>query len=116
MLNYGHTFCHAFETVTGYGTLLHGEAVSIGMACAARLAERLGRIDAEFVRRQRELLVALGLPIATPAADPEALLSVMARDKKTHAGRLRFVLPSRLGAVELVADVPIEEVRAALEK
>ena len=97
VLNYGHTFCHAFETVTGYGTLLHGEAVSIGMSCAARLAERLGRIDAQFVRRQRELLMALGLPVATPTADPEALLAVMARDKKTHEGQLRFVLPSRLG-------------------
>ena len=48
VLNYGHTFAHAFETLTGYGKLLHGEAVAIGMVCAARLAERLGRVDAEF--------------------------------------------------------------------
>jgi len=56
VLNYGHTFAHAFETLTGYGQLLHGEAVAIGMLCASRLAERLGRIDAEATRRQRELL------------------------------------------------------------
>ncbi len=52
VLNYGHTFAHALETVTGYGELLHGEAVAIGMMCAARLAERLGRVDAAFVERQ----------------------------------------------------------------
>ena len=53
ILNYGHTFGHAFEALTGYNQLLHGEGVSIGMMCAARLAQRLGRVDAEFVRRQR---------------------------------------------------------------
>ena len=116
VLNYGHTFCHAFETVTGYGTLLHGEAVSIGMVCAARLAERLGRIDAQFVRRQRELLVALGLPVATPDVAIEELLGVMARDKKSQQGRLRFVLPRCLGEVELVDDVPREQVQAALKE
>ena len=61
VLNYGHTFAHALETTSGYGRWLHGEAVSIGMMCAARLARRLGRVDDRFVRRQRELLVALGL-------------------------------------------------------
>ena len=46
VLNYGHTFAHAFETVGGYGAWLHGEAVAAGMSCAAKLAEKLGRIDA----------------------------------------------------------------------
>ena len=55
VLNYGHTFGHAFETLTGYGKLLHGEAVAIGMMCAARLAERLGRVDAAFTARQQAL-------------------------------------------------------------
>ncbi|HQU43694.1 MAG TPA: 3-dehydroquinate synthase, partial [Pirellulales bacterium] len=63
VLNYGHTFCHAFETLTGYSQLLHGEAVSIGMLCASRLAERLGRIGPEVTERQRRLLESLGLPI-----------------------------------------------------
>ena len=66
VLNYGHTFAHAFETLAGYGTLLHGEAVAIGMLCASRLAERLGRVDEQFTARQRELLVALGLPVEVP--------------------------------------------------
>ncbi|HJS06816.1 MAG TPA: 3-dehydroquinate synthase, partial [Pirellulales bacterium] len=71
VLNYGHTFCHALEAVTGYGKLLHGEAVSIGMMCAARLAQRLGRVDEAFVARQRALLLALGLPVVLPSVDRE---------------------------------------------
>ncbi|HEV3416622.1 MAG TPA: 3-dehydroquinate synthase [Pirellulales bacterium] len=113
-LNYGHTFAHALEAVAGYGELLHGEAVSIGMTCAARLAERLGRIDSAFVRRQESLLAAIGLPVQLPPADHDALVDAMARDKKTEAGRLRFVLPDRLGHVELVAEVAAADVRAAL--
>ncbi|HVU88371.1 MAG TPA: 3-dehydroquinate synthase [Pirellulales bacterium] len=114
VLNYGHTFCHAFETLTGYGQLLHGEAVAIGMTCAARLAERLGRIDGEFSRRQQALLLALGLPTEAPRLEPGEVIAVMARDKKAAGGRLRFVLPTRLGHVELVGDVPETDVRAAL--
>jgi 3-dehydroquinate synthase len=115
VLNYGHTFCHALEALTGYGTLLHGEGVAIGMMCAARLAERLGRIDGALARRQHELLTALGLPVATPEGlSPDDLITLMARDKKVEHGRLRFVLPTRLGRVELAADVPTAEVRAVL--
>jgi 3-dehydroquinate synthase len=115
VLNYGHTFAHALETVSGYGELLHGEAVSIGMMCAARLAERLGRINGELVRRQLSLLESLGLPTNLPAANADELLDVMSRDKKSESGRLRFVLPARLGHVELVGDVDEDDARAALE-
>jgi 3-dehydroquinate synthase len=114
VLNYGHTFAHAFETVTGYNELLHGEAVSIGMMCAARLAQRLGRIDAQFVSRQRAILIALGLPVRVPDLDPEQMIAAMSHDKKTEAGQLRFVLPTRLGDVDLVSGVDLAEVRAAL--
>jgi 3-dehydroquinate synthase len=114
VLNYGHTFAHALETVAGYGELLHGEAVAIGMMCAARLAERLRRVDAKFVKRQESLLVALGLPVDLPATDHDALLDAMARDKKSQAGRLRFVLPNRLGHVELVPGVSRADAQAAL--
>lgn len=111
VLNYGHTFCHAIETVTGYGRYLHGEAVAIGMDCAARLAAELKRIDPELVRRQRDLLVALNLPVSLEAPDTKKLLAAMQRDKKTEQGRLRLVLPTRLGHVELVSDVPDDLVR-----
>jgi len=114
VLNYGHTFCHAFENLTGYGTYLHGEAVAIGMLCASRLAESLGRIPAEVTARQHALLTALGLPVAVPALDPKSVIDVMSRDKKVHDGKLRFVLPSRLGHVELVGDVTAEQVTEAL--
>jgi len=115
VLNYGHTFCHAFETLTGYGRLLHGEAVSIGMLCASRLAERLGRVDAAFTARQRDLLALLGLPVEAPAAlGADEVLAAMSRDKKVEHGRLRFVLPAEMGRMELVGGVSDDDVRAAL--
>jgi 3-dehydroquinate synthase len=116
VLNYGHTFAHAFETLTGYEQLLHGEAVAIGMVCAARLAERIGRLDARCTQRQHRLLEALGLPTRLPKLDREAALRTMLRDKKARQGRLRFVLPRRIGEVEVVADVPEEQVRAVLKE
>jgi 3-dehydroquinate synthase len=115
VLNYGHTFAHALETVAGYGELLHGEAVAMGMMCAARLAEGAGRVDAPFVERQKALLAALGLPTDLPAVDPEKLIEAMQHDKKVEHGRLRFVLPARLGCVELVADIGEAQVREALQ-
>ena len=114
-LNYGHTFAHAFETAAGYGGWMHGEAVAAGMICASKLAERLGRIGPEVTDRQRQLLQKFGLPTwpeSWPAAD---LLATMRSDKKAVAGKLRFVLPSRLGAVELVDDVAEREVVGVLE-
>jgi 3-dehydroquinate synthase len=116
VLNYGHTFGHAYETAAGYGTLLHGEAVAIGMDRAARLAERLGRIGADIVARQTSLLERLGLPTKPPATlvDPEPLIAIMRRDKKSVAGSLRFVLPDRIGHVELVDAVPEDLVRRML--
>ncbi len=118
VLNYGHTFAHAFEALAGYGELLHGEAVSIGMEYAARLAASLGRIDAATVHRQTALLESLGLPTRLPEASqfkPDEILDRMRLDKKTVAGRLRFVLPTRLGHVELVDNVPEAAVRFALK-
>lgn len=117
ILNYGHTFAHAIETAAGYGALLHGEAVAIGMARAARLAVLLGRIPESTVTRQDRLLEMLGLPLClefagNPAADD--LLAIMARDKKSVAGRLRFVLPDRVGHVELVDGIDPGAVRQAL--
>lgn len=117
ILNYGHTFAHAYETAGGYGRLLHGEAVAIGMDDAASLAAALGRIDAGLVERQRRLLVAFGLPVSPPAAfAPDELLTIMARDKKTVGGRLRFVLPTRIGHVELVDGVDQAVVRRVLSR
>ena len=114
-LNYGHTFAHAFEALSQYEAMLHGEAVAAGMRCAARLAAHLGRVDAAFVNRQDALLDRLGLLVEPPDLEPQELLRVMYRDKKVAAGRLRFILPDRLGHVDLVGDVPDQAVLAAME-
>lgn len=105
ILNYGHTFAHAIEATAGYGTLLHGEAVSIGMQMAASLAIDLGLCEAELLTRQTKLLLDCGLPVTFPDADVEAMLPVMMRDKKVEHGKLRFILPRQLGEVDLVGDV-----------
>jgi 3-dehydroquinate synthase len=102
ILNYGHTFAHALEAVSGYGILLHGEAVSIGMMCAARLSRHTCQFATEDVARQQQLLVGLGLPVRLPQLDRTKLLAAMARDKKVEHGRLRFVLADRIGVVRLV--------------
>ncbi|HEX4412642.1 MAG TPA: 3-dehydroquinate synthase [Lacipirellulaceae bacterium] len=116
ILNYGHTYCHAFEAATGYEKLLHGEGVAIGMMCAARWAERLGRIDAKFVERQQKLLAALALPMDVPDVDHNELVELMYRDKKAERGKLRFVLPTRMGHVELVGDVTNDDVLASIAR
>jgi 3-dehydroquinate synthase len=117
VLNYGHTFGHAFETISGYSGLLHGEAVAIGMMYAARLALRLSLIDAEFVSRQEALLSALGLPVKPPGnCSTRDLIACMRRDKKALGGRMRFILPVRIGEVKLIDDVPEALVREVLEE
>lgn len=118
VLNYGHTFAHAFEALSGYGRLLHGEAVAVGMIYASRLAERRKLIETSVTERQIALLRAFGLPTKLPESlklSTEEVLARMRLDKKVASGTLRFVLPKRLGHVELVADVPEADVRAVLE-
>ena len=106
ILNYGHTFCHAIEACTGYGTYMHGEAVAIGMLCASRLAEMLGRVTEDETQRQQNLLEQLHLPIALPDdLEREPMVEAMKRDKKTEHGKIRFILPTKIGHVELVDNV-----------
>ncbi len=114
LLNFGHTFGHAIEAGLGYGTWLHGEAVAAGMAMAADLSARVGRLDGAAVARLRRLLERAGLPVAPPAFAPERWLELMAVDKKARAGRTPFILLARLGAATLRSDVPPAAVRATL--
>jgi 3-dehydroquinate synthase len=98
LLNLGHTFGHAIEQVTGYGHYLHGEAVAIGLAAAARLSQKLGYIDAELVARIDAVLVAHALPVVLREPLPLGpLMAAMARDKKVRAGALRFVVLKSAG-------------------
>ena len=117
ILNYGHTFAHAYEALTQYGVLLHGEAVAIGMIHASQLAERLGMVDATVTERQQKLLTALSLPTELPESvqmTADDVLDRMLLDKKTVGGKLRFVLPTRIGHVRVVTDVNPDDVRAVL--
>jgi 3-dehydroquinate synthase len=116
VLNYGHTFGHAFEAAAGYGTWLHGEAVAAGMVCACQLAEKMGLIPRELPQRQLALLKKLRLPAAPEHWSLENILNAMRRDKKAKAGKLRFVLPKRLGAAALFDDISEQDVRAVLDE
>ncbi|HNP86651.1 MAG TPA: 3-dehydroquinate synthase [Kouleothrix sp.] len=107
LLNYGHTLGHAVEAAGGYGALLHGEAVAIGMDLAGQIAARLGMWAEADVLRQRQLLHAYGLPTALPEQmDPEDLLERTLRDKKVRAGRVRWILPTAIGHALVRDDVP----------
>lgn len=114
VLNYGHTFAHAFETVGGYGAWLHGEAVAAGMICASRLAERLGMIPSDVTQRQVRLLERFHLPTAPNNWPADDLLTAMRRDKKAQAGRLRFVLPKKIGEAVVRDDVADDAVMKVL--
>lgn len=119
ILNYGHTFAHAFEALCGYGELMHGEAVSIGMIYASYLAEKLNLITHQDTERQIHLLQALGLPISLPEGvqlNTEDILGRMKLDKKTVGGQLRFVLPTCIGRVEVFKEVPESLVVEVLEQ
>jgi 3-dehydroquinate synthase len=106
ILNFGHTFGHALEAVAGFGELLHGEAVAIGMVMAVDLSARLGRLPAVDARRVKGLLQRFGLPVRAPATlDTVATLDAMAMDKKAVDGELRLVLAGPLGRVEVVEGV-----------
>jgi 5-deoxy-5-amino-3-dehydroquinate synthase len=112
-LNYGHTLAHALETAGGYG-LRHGEAVAVGLVFAAELAKLLDRIDTARVVEHREMVATYDLPDSLPPeADPAELVRLFSRDKKAVRG-LTFVLDGPKG-VEVVTDVPLDAINAALE-
>ncbi len=115
LLNLGHTFGHAIEVEAGYGTVLHGEAVGIGMCCAARLSTAMGMAPAAHAHRLEALLRCFGLPTAVPSTlDPQRLLAAMQLDKKAVSGRLRLVLWRGIGAAELVDGVADDAVLGSL--
>ena len=117
VLNYGHTFGHALEALTHYNRYRHGEAVSIGMNCAAQLAVNLGMFSETDFQRQRHLLNRAKLPLAFPSdLTPEAICDAMSLDKKTLAGKLRLILPTRIGEVVIRNDVEDPHVLQAISQ
>jgi 3-dehydroquinate synthase len=114
LLNFGHTFGHAIEAATGYGTWQHGEAVAAGMVMAAELSVLAGGLAAADAARLRALVRRAGLPVAGPALAPERYLELMAGDKKAAGGRTRYVLLQAVGRAMLREDVEENLVRAAI--
>lgn len=113
-LNLGHTFAHAIEATAQFGgKYKHGEAVSIGTVAAATLAAAEGMCDASVVTRVREAFERVGLPVSGTLAPTAMLLKVMGHDKKVEGGRLRFVLPTKIGEVTIRDDIAPEAVAAA---
>jgi 3-dehydroquinate synthase len=106
ILNFGHTFGHAIEAAMGYGVWLHGEAVAAGMVLAAGLSQRLGMLDAADAARLRAVVATAGLPVAPPEIAPARFFELMALDKKSSGGRLRYVLLEGMGRAAVRGDVP----------
>jgi len=105
LLNLGHTFGHAIETGTGYGSWLHGEAVATGMLMAADLSARHGWVSTETVQRTEQLLRQAGLPISPPdEMDESQFMELMAIDKKVINGELRLVLLKSIGKAVVTGD------------
>ncbi len=115
ILNFGHTIGHAVETVTGYTELLHGEAVAMGMCAAADLAVRMGILHRDESGRIRELIEMYHLPSRIPAElQVQDMINAMEIDKKTEAGKIKFILPEAIGKVRIVEDVDRELIKEVL--
>ncbi len=105
ILNFGHTIGHALETQSGYRRFLHGEAVAWGMIAATRLSAATNRIDTFAARRIIDAVLRLG-PLPAVVARGKDILGLLQADKKTLDGRVHFVLPTKIGKVEIADDVP----------
>jgi 3-dehydroquinate synthase len=114
ILNFGHTFGHALETVTNYRTYQHGEAVAWGMMAAALLGHEIGLTPADEVSRIVSLVRRMGPLPPWPSAPPKKLIAAMRSDKKARAGKLRFVLAPKIGKAESHENVPLETVERVL--
>lgn len=116
LLNLGHTIGHALEAVAKYNGLLHGEAISIGMVGAARLAVLLGHPERIYSETKR-ILHKLGLPIQLPnQLDIDEIMGAMMHDKKFESGRMTFIIPTGIGVVEINNEVTLEQVISVLEQ
>ena len=116
ILNFGHTIGHALETANSYKNLNHGEAISIGMVCAAEIAGEMGIFSPKDRSRLISLLECLKLPTTAPKTDLNAVFRAFYRDKKFIHGRIRMVLPTCIGHVIVTEDVPLKLIEQILQK
>ncbi len=113
-LNLGHTFGHAIEVGTGYGSWLHGEAVAAGMVIAARVSRHMGLMGDDEVTRIVTLLKRAHLPVVAPDLGVDHYLDLMGLDKKVEGGKIRFILLRAIGSAFITAEVPQDAIAAAL--
>jgi 3-dehydroquinate synthase len=114
ILNYGHTIGHALETSTHYKRFTHGEAILLGMISAAEIARARGLISIDDTTRQNDLLCRIGLNCDLQGISPEGILEAMKVDKKVIGGKIRFILPSRIGSVDIYSDVSENEINQGI--
>lgn len=114
ILNFGHTFAHAIEGACGYSRYRHGEAVAIGMVCAARLSCEMGLLEQKNVALIEKDIKSAGLPTEIRGATAKDLLSFMKKDKKSAAGKMKFVLLDKMGHAVVRSDADEKQVVKAL--
>ena len=105
ILNYGHSFGHVIENLCGYGEFLHGEAISIGMKIAGRIALEKGLWSNEEFIRQDNLLKSYSLPTKIPKINKKEVITILMGDKKVRDGKMRFILPKGIGEVDIYDDI-----------
>jgi len=114
ILNFGHTFGHAIESLTHYRSYNHGEAVAIGMVAAALVAQKIGILEPNVTARLSRLLDKLGLPSEIKNFQVARLMAGINIDKKVLGGKVNFVLPEKLGKVVIRDNVPAQAVKKVL--
>lgn len=115
VLNYGHTFAHGFEAASGKWSISHGEAVAMGMRAAAELAASLALLSGRDAERQKNLIEKAGLPAVLPGKlKTVRVLKCMSHDKKKEKGTLKFVLPVKIGKVQIYRSIPPSFILEAL--
>ena len=105
ILNYGHSFGHVIENLCGYGEYLHGEAISIGMKIAGDIAKEKNLWLGKDSIRQNNLIESYGLPIQTPRIKKNTVITILMGDKKVRDGKMRFILPKKIGEVDIFNDI-----------
>jgi 3-dehydroquinate synthetase len=113
-LNFGHTFAHAIENVSGH-QIYHGEAVARGMMAAAYASVQMKLLDEDSIGRIAQIIERAGLPVGGLDLDPRRIVDAMLFDKKVKAGKVRFILLDGIGKAVIRDDVPADVVRSAVE-
>ena len=114
ILNFGHTFGHAIESLTGYSQFVHGEAVAIGMVLAAELSHSIGKCSEQVPKRLGVLLRNLGLPVDMPVLSSSDVIESLYHDKKTMDHKIKFVLVNEIGSIEIIDQVSEAEILKVL--